>query len=478
MKLCELLKEAGIDSDSRLEIASLCNDSRLANESSLFVCIKGFATDGHKYAKSAYDKGCRAFVAMEELSLPDDALVYYTNDTRKAMALLAAAINGHPAKKLRLIGITGTKGKTSISYTLKSIFEKQGCKVGLMGTVGIMYGDVHVESPNSTPESTVIHEYLKKMLNSGIDTVIMEATSQGFKLHRTHGIVFDAGIYTNLSPDHIGPAEHESFEEYRDCKKMLFSQSKIVFANGDCEHFAFMKENSPVPVVSFGFGSTDVRAENDVYTKDEGGLYTAFDCGGETYKTYIPGKFSVYNALAAISVARHFNIPEAAIKAGLEETRVEGRMESISLPTGAVAIIDYAHNELSTENLFRALKLYSPKRIITVFGCGGNRSKLRRYGMGEIVAKNSQLSIVTSDNPRDEALEDIINDIFVGINKTSGKSMVIQDRKEAIEFAVRNSTEGDYILIIGKGHQHYEEIKGVHYPFFEAEIISKAFSQR
>lgn len=477
MKLWELLKEADISCNSERNVTTLCNDSRKADGESVFICIKGFSADGHKYAVTAYDKGCRAFVAMEQLALPEDAEVYYVEDTRKTMALLAAAINGHPAKKLRIIGITGTKGKTSISYTLKSIFEKQGHKVGLMGTVGILYGNVHVESPNSTPESTVIHEYLKKMLETGIDTVVMEATSQGFKLHRTYGITFDAGIYTNLSPDHIGPAEHESFEEYRECKKMLFSQSKIVFANGDCEHFSYMKENVSVPVVTFGFGETDAKAENDVYEKDGGGLYTAFRCGKETYKTYIPGRFSIYNALAAIVTARHFGISEDSIKKGLEETRVEGRMESISLPTGAVAIIDYAHNELSTENLFQALKLYNPKRIITVFGCGGNRSKLRRYGMGEIVAKNSQLSIVTSDNPRDEALEDIIADIFVGINKTSGKSTVIESRKEAIEYAVRNSSEGDYILIIGKGHQHYEEIKGVHYPFFEAEIINQAFLQ-
>ena len=475
MKLFELLKTAHIPCSSEREVTFLCNDSRKANESSVFICIKGFAADGHKYAVSAYEKGCRAFVASDEITLPDDAEIYYTKDTRKTMALLSATINGNPAEKLTLIGITGTKGKTSISYTLKSMLEKQGHKVGLMGTVGIVYGDVHIHSPNSTPESTVIHEQLKKMLEAGIDTVIMEATSQGFKLHRTYGITFHTGIYTNLSPDHIGPSEHESFEEYRECKKMLFSQSKTIFANGDCEHLSYMKENCTAPVFTFGFGEADFKAKNEIYQKDEKGLYTSFECGKEVYKTYIPGRFSIYNALAAISVSRHLGLSEDAIKSGLEKTRVEGRMESVSLPTGAVAIIDYAHNELSTKNLFDSLKLYSPKRIITVFGCGGNRSKLRRYGMGEIVAANSQLSIVTSDNPRDEALEDIIDDIYVGINKTDGKSIVIKDRKEAIEYAVKNSEDGDYILIIGKGHQHYEEIKGVQYPFFEAEIIKQAF---
>ncbi len=478
MKLCDLLKEANITSESQREITALCNDSRKATESSVFICIKGFSVDGHKYASSAYDKGCRSFIAEDTLSLPNDAEVYYTADTRKTMALLAAAINDHPAKKLTVIGITGTKGKTSISYTLKNILEKHGKKVGIIGTVGILYGDTLIESPNSTPESTVIHESFKKMLESGIDTVIMEATSQGFKLHRTYGITFDAGIYTNLSPDHIGPTEHESFEEYRECKKALFSQSKIVFANGDCEHIGYMKTNCSVPIVTYGFGNVDMKAENDIYKKDEKGLYTSFTCNKTLYKTYIPGKFSIYNALAAIAVSKQLGITEDTIKCGLEQTRVEGRMESIPLPTGAVAIIDYAHNELSTENLFNALKLYSPKRIITVFGCGGNRSKLRRYGMGEIVAKNSHLSIVTSDNPRYESLDDIISDIYVGINKTSGKSVVIRDRKEAIEHAVTNSAEGDYILIIGKGHQHYEEINGIHYPFHEAEIISQAFSKQ
>ncbi|MBE6648435.1 MAG: UDP-N-acetylmuramoyl-L-alanyl-D-glutamate--2,6-diaminopimelate ligase [Ruminococcaceae bacterium] len=478
MELCRLLKSINAECQSKKEITKLCNNSKLADENSVFVCIKGFSADGHKYALSAYEKGCRVFVASDKLSLPEDAEVFYCEDTRKAMALLAAEINGNPAKKLTLIGITGTKGKTSISYTLKSILEKQGKKVGLMGTVGILYGDTLIESPNSTPESTVIHEYLKKMLDCGIDTVIMEATSQGFKLHRTYGITFDVGIYTNLSPDHIGPNEHESFEEYKECKKMLFSQSKVIFANGDCEHLSYMKENCSVPVYTFGFGDTDNKAENETYSKDEKGLFTAFTCGSQEYKTYIPGKFSIYNALAAIVTARHLGISEDAIKLGLEATLVEGRMESIPLPTGAVAIIDYAHNELSTENLFEALKLYKPSRIITVFGCGGNRSKLRRYGMGEIIAKNSQLSIVTSDNPRDESLDDIIADIYVGINKAEGKSIVIKDRKKAIEYAVKNSKAGDYILVIGKGHQHYEEIKGVHYPFFEAEIIKNAISQK
>ncbi len=475
MKLKNLLTRIDIKTDSEREINFLCNDSRKATSDSIFVCIKGFSADGHKYVYSAYEKGCRAFIAEDELNLPDDAEAFYCKDTRKAMALLAAEINGNPSEKLTLIGITGTKGKTSISYTLKSMLEQQGRKVGLMGTVGIMYGDKLIESPNSTPESTVIHHYLSEMLENGIDTVIMEATSQGFKLHRTYGLNFDIGIYTNLSPDHIGPNEHESFEEYRECKKMLFSQAKTIIANGDCEHLEYLKEGCIAPIETFGFENAQHKAVNEKYEKDENGLYTAFECDGEEYKTYIPGKFSIYNALAAILTARYIGIAEDKIKKGLEETRVEGRMESISLPTGAVAIIDYAHNELSTENLFEALKLYKPQKITTVFGCGGNRSKLRRYGMGEIVAKNSDLSIVTSDNPRDEALEDIINDIYVGINKTEGKSVVIKDRKEAIEYAVRNSVCGEYILVIGKGHQHYEEIRGTHYPFFEAEIIKNAF---
>ncbi len=475
MKLCCLLRTLNINSDSEKEIRFICNDSRKANADSVFVCIKGFESDGHKYAPSAYEKGCRVFVAVDKLTLPYDAEVFYVQDTRKALAILAATIYGNPSKKLTLIGITGTKGKTSISYTLKSILEKANHKVGIMGTVGIMYNDIHIETPNSTPESLVIHHYLNEMLCNGIDTVIMEATSQGFKLDRTYGLNFNVGIYTNLSPDHIGPSEHESFEEYRLCKKALFSQSDVIIANGDCEHLSFLSADCTVPVITFGFGDVQNKAINDIYSKDETGLFTSFTCGNEEYKTYIPGKFSVYNALASIVTARYLKTPEEAIKEGLKETRVEGRMESIPLPTGAVAIIDYAHNELSTENLFSALKLYAPKRIITVFGCGGNRSKLRRYGMGEIVAKNSDLSIVTSDNPRTEALEDIINDIYVGINKTEGKSVIIKDRKEAIEYAVKNSLDGDYILVIGKGHQHYEEINGVHYPFNEAEIIKSCF---
>ena len=479
MKLKDILHDIDFTSDNYIpdaEITDICYDSRKAKEGNVFVCIKGYQSDGHKYAKNAYDNGVRVFIVEKVLDLPKDSTVIYVDDTRIALAKVSAAFFSYPAEKLRTVAITGTKGKTSVSFMLKSIFEKAGIKTGVMGTTGIYYDDIAIKTENSTPESYEIHRHFASMVEKGCGAVVIEATSQGFMLNRTAGIMFDYGVYTNLSPDHIGGNEHKDFEEYKSCKKMLFKQCKLGIANADSAYFNEMTDDASCAIKTYGLNaSADVYASNLLFSCKGKKLCTTFDYtyhnNKYTVNLNIPGKFSVHNALAAISVAVELGISADDISAALEETFVKGRMETVPIDGGKTVIIDYAHNELSVQSLFDTMRLYSPEKLTVVFGCGGNRSKLRRYSMGEIIGKNADLSVITSDNPRFERVEDIIEDILVGTKRTEGKYIVIKDRKDAIEYAVRNAVPGEVVLIIGKGHQLYEEIEGVKHPFDEREIV-------
>jgi UDP-N-acetylmuramoyl-L-alanyl-D-glutamate--2,6-diaminopimelate ligase len=362
---------------------------------------------------------------------------------------------------------------------LKSIFEAAGLKTGVMGTTGIIFGDTHIHSDNSTPESYLIHKYMRQMVDSGCKAMVIEASSQGFMMHRTHGIMFDAGIFTNISPDHIGPTEHETFEEYLSYKKMLFAQSKVSVLNRETDCFDDIIKSAENALTFSDKSTADFSADNVRFYAEEASLSTEFVCKARNesfgIKLHIPGEFSISNALAAISASYSLGIKKEAIIKGLYDVFVPGRMELVPSQSKATVIIDYAHNELSVTGLFKALETYAPKRILTVFGCGGNRSKLRRYAMGEIIARKSDIAVITSDKPRYEALSDIAEDIFTGMNRVTdgAERIIIDDRKEAIKKALSIGAPGDVILVIGKGHQHYEEINGVKYPFNEREIISE-----
>lgn len=479
MKLCNLLEKIKFTADNYngdIEINDLCYDSRKACAGDMFVCIKGYQSDGHKYAKNAYNSGVRVFAVEKVLDLPSDATVIYVDDTRKFLALASAAYFGYPAEKLKTIAITGTKGKTSISYMLKTVFENAGIKTGIMGTTGIYYGDTAIKTENSTPESYEIHYHFSKMVEFGCDAVIIEATSQGFKLDRTAGICFDIGVYTNLSPDHIGGNEHADFAEYLNCKKVLFTQCRNGIANIDSKYFDEITGDAKCSIETYGIDNKAFCFAKDIrFSSDNNRLCTCFTCvyGEEEFEISlnIPGKYYVYNALATVSVAKKLGVNNAVISKSLNETFVKGRMEIVPTRNGSTVIIDYAHNELSVQSLFETINVYKPKKVTVVFGCGGNRSKLRRYAMGEIIGNNADLSIITSDNPRFERLDIIIEDILVGMNKTNGKYKIIFDRKEAIEYAVNNAIDGEVVLIIGKGHQLYEEIEGFKYHFDEREIV-------
>lgn len=471
------------------EISDICYDSRKVSSGSIFVCLVGTFADGHEYIGAAYGNGCRVF-AVEKIPAEDypDAVFLKFRNTRKALALMSAAFYGYPAKKLSVIGITGTKGKTSISFMLKSIFEEAGKKVGVIGTTGTFYGDFFEKSDNSTPESLEIHRHFKGMSDAGVDICVMEVSSQGLMMHRTYGIEFDAGIYTNLSTDHIGAGEHSSFEEYRDCKAMLFAQCKSAFANADDANCDYVTAPFDGKVLKYSVDeASDFKAENIRYESDENGLHTYYEiCAHKNrfpVSLNIPGKFSVYNSLSAASCALHFGATTEHVQKGLAKAEVVGRMQKVDVPLPYTVIIDYAHNELSMENLYSTINCYPHKRIVTLFGCGGNRSRMRRYDLGYIASKNSELCVITSDNPRFEKLEDINEDIRVGLDKgllenPSGSYVEINDRKAAIHYCLDWGKPGDVILITGKGHQHYDEVAGKKIPFFEEEIIKEYAAQK
>ncbi|MBO7162236.1 MAG: UDP-N-acetylmuramoyl-L-alanyl-D-glutamate--2,6-diaminopimelate ligase [Clostridia bacterium] len=466
-----------------VEIEDIVYDSRIARENTVFICIVGFQLDGHNYAADAYAKGVRVFVAQRDIDLPDDATVIITADNRKTLALMSANLFGHPAKELFTVGITGTKGKTSISYMLKSVLEKAGEKVGIIGTTGIIYGDKVIKTNNSTPESYIIHKYYREMLNAGCTAAIIEATSQGFMLDRTYGIEFDLGLFANLSPDHIGANEHTDFEDYLNCKKMIFNQSKKVFVNRDSEYYERIVKDIPREKYRrFGFfGDAGIMAENLTFVSGDHRLITEFDCrdseGLHHFRISQPGEFSVYNALAVIACARERGVSYEVIEEGLKNTYIRGRMEIIPGTTDYTVMIDFAHNEFSVQNLFETIHKYSPKRIVAVFGCGGNRSKLRRYSMGEVIGKNADLSIITEDNNRYEKIEDIVSDILIGMKKADGKYIVINKRKDAIEYALENAQKGDVIMLIGKGHEDYIEENGTRTYFSEKEVVENYLSR-
>ena len=460
-----------------IEVTEIVYDSRKVVQDSLFICIEGANADGHDYAAQVVSAGAAVLVVQKEVELPEDAgvTVIRVADTRYAMAFISAAYFGNPAEKLQVIGITGTKGKTTTTYLVKSILEQAGRKVGLIGTIEVIIGETHIHANNTTPESYLVQQYFKQMVDAGCDTVVMEVSSQGLMLHRTQGFVFDYGIFTNLEPDHIGPNEHKDFEDYLHCKGMLFRQCRVGIVNRDDEHWERVTDGHTCALETYGIQTdADLKAENLELVSGGGKLGVAFDVTGLMnfhVESAAPGKFSVYNALTAIAICRHFQVPQDAIKNALLQAKVKGRIELVKVSDDFTLMIDYAHNAMALQSLLSTLKEYHPHRLVCVFGCGGNRSKLRRYEMGEVSGKLADLTIITSDNPRFEEPQDIINDIKTGIGKTNGEYVEICDRKEAIAYAIAHGEPGDIIVLAGKGHEDYQEIKGVKYPMDERDLI-------
>ena len=476
-KLLERLEYEVIRGSAETEVTTLVNDSRKVEEGSVFVCISGAVSDGHRFIPDVAAKGAAALVVERDVETPEEITVIRVSDTRYALALMSAAYFGYPAEKLKVIGITGTKGKTTTTYMIRSILESVGYKVGLIGTIEAIVGDERIPAANTTPESFTIQQYFARMAEAGCDCVVMEVSSQGLMLHRTAGIPFEIGIFTNLGKDHIGPNEHKDFEDYKRCKGLLFKQCRIGIANVDDRYFEDVFKEATCRIETFGFSEkADLRAENVQLVSRPGYLGVAYHVSGLLdfdVEIDIPGTFSVYNSLTAISVCRHFNVPEEKIKEALKKAKVKGRIEMIRVSDDFTLMIDYAHNAMSLESLLTTLKEYDPKRLVCLFGCGGNRSKDRRYEMGETSGRLADLTIITSDNPRFEEPQAIIDDIKVGIGRTSGKYVEICDRKEAIKYAIEHGQPGDVIVLAGKGHEDYQEIKGVKYPMDERVLIAE-----
>lgn len=480
-KLLERLDYEVLQGSVDTDIVTLVNDSREAEKGSAFVCVRGAVSDGHNYAADAAAKGAAALVVEREVNAPEDVTVILVKDTRYALALMSAAYYGYPAEKMKIIGVTGTKGKTTTTYMVKSILESTGYKVGLIGTIEAIIGEKHIPAGNTTPESCTIQKYFSQMAEEGCDIVVMEASSQGLMLHRTAGIPFEIGIFTNLGKDHIGPNEHSDFENYKQCKGLLFRQCRLGIANADDRYFRDVLKNATCRVETFGFSeNANLRAENIKLISRPGYLGVAYHASGIMdldVEIDIPGRFSVYNSLTAIAVCRHFQVPPEKIKKALREVKVKGRIERVPVSDEFTLLIDYAHNAMSLENLLTTLREYDPGRLVCLFGCGGNRSKDRRYEMGEVSGRLADLTIITSDNPRFEEPQAIIDDIKTGIEKTDGKYVEICGRKDAIRYAIETGKPGDVIILAGKGHEDYQEIKGIKYPMDERVLIAEILEE-
>ncbi|SEV91382.1 UDP-N-acetylmuramoyl-L-alanyl-D-glutamate--2,6-diaminopimelate ligase [[Clostridium] fimetarium] len=493
MKLIKLLEHLDyeiMNGKLEVEVGNLTSDSRLAKENTVFICIVGAVSDGHKYINAVVEKGASAIIVQDgvdltkiwsESKLPEGLTIIKVKDTRYAFAFMSAAYFDYPASKMFTIGITGTKGKTTTAYMVRNVLDACGIKTGLIGTIETIIGEDKKPACNTTPESYEIHESFAKMVEAGCKAVVMEVSSQGLMLHRTAGITFDIGVFTNLEPDHIGPNEHESFEQYLECKAMLFKQSKIAIVNADDEHVDAILKNSTCTVERYGLGDTaDIRATNIEFLHEPGKIGTQYRASGLVnmdIKLQVPGKFSVYNSLCAVAVTRHFKVDEEILKRALYEVQVKGRIEIIPVSDKFTLMIDYAHNAMALESILKTLKEYHPHRLISLFGCGGNRSKLRRFEMGEVSGTLADLTVITSDNPRFEEPEAIIEDIKTGMAKTLGKYVTIIDRKEAIKYVIEHGEPGDIIVLAGKGHEDYQEIKGVKHPMDERVLIAEVLEE-
>ncbi len=486
MTLKELISELDYtlyNGSEDIEITELVCDSRKLVKGCLFVCIKGTVFDGHDFIDEAIKQGAAAIITEHEVEITDnrkDTAFIAAADCRNTLALVSAAYFGHPAKRLFTIGITGTKGKTTTAFMVREILESCGYKTGLIGTIEIITGSRHIESANTTPESYDVQRYFKEMADNGCRCVVMEVSSQALMMKRCAGIMFDIGVFTNLEPDHIGPNEHASFEDYMHCKGLLFKQCRTGIVNFDDEHTSQVLEGHTCLVETYGLNEgAGMRAVNIQYIHEPGHISTEYDIEGEKLhiKLSLPGRFSVYNSLCAVAVTRHLKVDEEKLKEALLTVAVKGRVEPVKVSDKFILMIDYAHNAMSLKSILETLREYNPKRIVSVFGCGGNRSKLRRYEMGEVSGKLADFTIITSDNPRYEDPLDIIADIRGSIEKTGGEFIEIPDRKEAIRYAIEHGREGDIIVLAGKGHEDYQEIKGVKYPMDERVLIKEVLEE-
>ena len=468
-----------------IDIKGIESNSKNIKPGYMFFAIKGFNTDGHDYINNAIESGANVIMVQEGCDLksiklkPDTTLVMY-KDTREALAKCSCNYYGNPSMKFKLIGVTGTKGKTTTTFMIKEILEKAGHKVGLIGTIATyLNGKMLFESNRTTPESIELQKIFAQMVDEGVEYVVMEVSSQSLKLHRVDGCNFDIVLFTNFSEDHISPNEHPDMKDYFESKLKLFEMCDNGIINVDDLHVAKIPKLFPNNnIMTYGIDNyCDVLAKDITITNSYVDFRVKISDRNERVKVDIPGRFSVYNALAAICVAKKLGITSDKVIEALAEIKVPGRSEMVPNKKEIPIMIDYAHSPESLQNILSAVKSYTRGKVISVFGCGGDRDKGKRPIMGEISGRIADFTFITSDNPRTEDPEAIVKDIEEGIKKTKGKYKVVVDRITAIKEAIDMATKLDIIVLAGKGHEPYQEINGKKYPFDERVIVNEIINK-
>ena len=480
MKLNELLKGVQykiLKGDADFDVKSVVYNSKEASEDSLFVCITGFKTDGHKYIGNAVENGARVILAEREIEAPAGVTLVISENNRRNLALIANNFYNDPSSRINLVGVTGTNGKTTTTFLVRAMLEDAGRKTGLIGTIENRIGNEIIHTERTTPESLELAALFDRMAREGARDVIMEVSSHALDLDRVYGFKFDAAVFTNLTQDHLD--YHKTMENYRNAKAILFGMAENAVINLDDEAGEFMKAAAKGKVITFGIEKdADLKAENIKITAD--GVSFALRYKGGTYpvRLNIPGKFSIYNALGAIGAGLCLGLPMEGILKTLSETGgIRGRFETIKGPEGFNAIVDYAHTPDGLENILNTAREFAEGRIITVFGCGGDRDSTKRPIMGEIAGRLSDFCIITSDNPRTEDPEKIIDDVEEGTKKSGCPYIRVTDRKEAVFKAVSAAQPGDLIIVAGKGHEDYQIFADKTVHFDDSEVIREAFSK-
>lgn len=479
MKLIDILKgvKCEIKGDPNIDISGVCYDSRKAKKKYLFIAIKGFKTDGIFYVEEAIKNGAVAVVADREIKEYPGITTVLVEDARATMAKIASNFYNNPTSKLTLIGVTGTNGKTSVTYMLKAILERQNNKVGLVGTIQNMIGDEVIPSVHTTPESLDLQELFSIMVNKGVKYVVMEVSSHSLALNRVDECEFDIAIFTNLSQDHLD--FHQNMEEYAKTKSKLFKMAKRASViNIDDKYSSMMIESSKAKVLTYGVKDFAYVMAKDIRNSLDGVKFKVqIEDKKEEMSLKIPGLFSVYNALAAITVADFLGISLRSVREALSQVTVKGRFEPVETGKDFYVFIDYAHTPDGIQNIMEALKEYKTGRKILLFGAGGDRDKTKRPLMGEVAGKYADFCILTSDNPRSEDPREIISQIEEGIKKTNCPYVAIENRKEAIRYALTNAQKDDVIILAGKGHETYQIIGNKVIPFDEREIVKEILSE-
>ena len=477
MLLSELAMSTGLRyTGENVDVRSIEYDSRRVKAGSMFCCIVGQLFDGHSFAEAAVAQGAVALLVERELPLPVPQVV--VKNARKSMAEMSAAFYGYPQRELQVLGVSGSNGKTTTTYMVKAIAEQAGKKVGIIGTIRNMIGSESLHTDRTTPDSVDLFRLLRTLADARVDQVVMEVSSHALEQYRVHGIKFDVALFTNLTQDHLD--YHKTFENYLQAKKTLFLNAKRAVVNVDDPHADRIMAGLSIPILTFGVRDRADISASDIDITTRGVQFDLHTPAGDVRMNLpIPGLFSVFNAMGAVGMAQAIGIRLSAIKEGLETmTSVSGRLESVGEGLPYSIFVDYAHTPDALENVLKTVRDFAKKRVICVFGCGGDRDRAKRPIMGEIAGRYSELAIITSDNPRTEDPMAIIETIEEGVKRAGAKYVVIENRREAIAYAISVAEPDDVILIAGLGHENYQEINGTRYHFDDKEAVRELLAAR